>query len=572
MVAPATAAEVPEALAERPQWVTWTYARRDGKWTKCPRTATGAFAKTNTPSTWTRFADVMAAATQRPDLGVGFVFAVDDPFVGIDLDGCLQPDGSLKAWAAPIVERFHDTYAEVSPSGRGIKLWARASLDGLIAGTGTRRPCGDGQVEVYDRGRFFTVTGKRFATSPMDVAEHQSDIQWLLAHIGAPGATATPTAATPRAPAVDPMSAPEPSREFTSDELEALRAKLDAARASVSKFDDLWLGGASGYYSAGKPDPSRADLSFCNFVAFHLGMDAASVDQAFRMSERMRGKWDETHYADGRTYGQATVQKALEWAAAERQRSVVGKVGAMPAPDADATIEALNTMPIFSDSELVWEKFEMSGDLIFGYAGGLRVKWENTAELLSFSKSQAVVLKYLRTLIPSPPRAKIKAIWEPVAGLMVRLATVVNSGDEMQIEMADLIPLCFRRASSPVARSDADVFNFLIQIREWKRDPYTMEPIADGGCPAPFVFVHEGAVYLNAHKLRMWASLPRVTAVMIKKSDMTRELASLGFKYLRCVDKVHEEQRVTMDLWRGPLSVLGDSLEANDIPGSEAKQ
>ena len=268
------------------------------------------------------------------------------------------------------------------------------------------------------------------------------------------------------------MPAPEPAREFTSDEQVALRSKLEAARTNVPKFDELWLGGACGYYAAGKPDPSRADLAFCNFAAYHLGLDATGVDQAFRMSERMRGKWDERHFSDGRTYGQATTQKALQWAAQERQRPVTGKVATMPPASATgATIAELNAMRVFADVGVAWEKFEVSGDLIFGYAGGQRVKWENTAELLSFAKSQAIILKYTRTLIPSPSRARIKAIWEPAAGMMVRLATVINSGDEMQVELADLLPMCFRRAGAPVARSDADVFRFMIMVRDWRRVP-----------------------------------------------------------------------------------------------------
>ena len=37
-------------------------------------------------------------------------------------------------------------------------------------------------------------------------------------------------------------------------------------------------------------------------------------------------------------------------------------------------------------------------------------------------------------------------------------------------------------------------------------------------------------------------------------------------------ERVCEGKRVTMDFWRGPLSVLGDSLEESDIPGVEAQR
>ena len=134
MVTPEAGLALPECLTERPHWVAWTYECRDGKWTKCPRTPAGALAKTDTPSTWSTFAEVMAAADQRPDMGVGFVFSTDDPFVGLDLDNCLMRDGTLKAWAVPIMERFSDTYAEVSPSGQGIKIWVRGTLGGTDRG------------------------------------------------------------------------------------------------------------------------------------------------------------------------------------------------------------------------------------------------------------------------------------------------------------------------------------------------------------------------------------------------------------------------------------------------------
>src|SRR5450755_1713925 len=51
-------------------------------------------------------------------------FFTSRPILGIDLDKCLDADGRLKPCAQPIMERFADSYAEISPSGRGIKIWA----------------------------------------------------------------------------------------------------------------------------------------------------------------------------------------------------------------------------------------------------------------------------------------------------------------------------------------------------------------------------------------------------------------------------------------------------------------
>jgi primase-polymerase (primpol)-like protein len=74
-------------------------------------------------------------------------------------------------------EAVFDSYAEISPTGRGIKIWAK----GTLAGGGTAFPLGDGRVEIYDQARFFTVTGNAWAGQMLDVEEHHADLDWLLA-------------------------------------------------------------------------------------------------------------------------------------------------------------------------------------------------------------------------------------------------------------------------------------------------------------------------------------------------------------------------------------------------------
>ena len=69
--------------------------------------------------------------------GVGFVFAEGDGLCGVDLDACRDPqDGRLEPWAEDLVRQL-DTFAEVSPSGRGVHLFARARLPGCVKRPGT---------------------------------------------------------------------------------------------------------------------------------------------------------------------------------------------------------------------------------------------------------------------------------------------------------------------------------------------------------------------------------------------------------------------------------------------------
>jgi putative DNA primase/helicase len=156
---PFRADSVPAELRECPQWVGWRYERRDGrngqrKWTKVPVSLPGGRpAKTSTPSTWCDFTTAVGcyeAGEQKLD-GIGFVFSADDPFAGVDLvDARDCHTGTLAPWAGKAVADL-GSYAEVSPSGTGVNVFVRGRLP-----EGARRR---GHVEVYDRGRFFTVTG-----------------------------------------------------------------------------------------------------------------------------------------------------------------------------------------------------------------------------------------------------------------------------------------------------------------------------------------------------------------------------------------------------------------------------
>src|SRR5918995_5996023 len=83
---------IPEQLTERPQWVCWRLEERDDKMTKVPYTDTGWRASTTDLLTWTTCAMALAAYERGHYDGIGFVFSSADPFVGIDLDNCRNPE------------------------------------------------------------------------------------------------------------------------------------------------------------------------------------------------------------------------------------------------------------------------------------------------------------------------------------------------------------------------------------------------------------------------------------------------------------------------------------------------
>jgi primase-polymerase (primpol)-like protein len=60
---------------------------------------------------------------------------------------------------------------EVSPSGHGLHIWGHAEV-----GKGRKL----GGVEVYDRGRYMTVTKRRFARSPLRLRDISETVTSLV--------------------------------------------------------------------------------------------------------------------------------------------------------------------------------------------------------------------------------------------------------------------------------------------------------------------------------------------------------------------------------------------------------
>lgn len=114
---------IPDEIKVIPQWVNWKSLERDGKVTKPPFQPDGKLAKSNNPATWNAFITVKAAG-DRFD-GIGFVLTEDDPFVGIDFDNCYCPVFKIIDPAIEQHIKSIDSYTEISPSGRGLRVLLR---------------------------------------------------------------------------------------------------------------------------------------------------------------------------------------------------------------------------------------------------------------------------------------------------------------------------------------------------------------------------------------------------------------------------------------------------------------
>jgi primase-polymerase (primpol)-like protein len=168
------------------QWVAGVEAVEDihgklrpatpGYWTKKPITRAEASAKTNDPDTWNTYPKILEGQKKRGFAGIGFVLdlkpakRIRDPaerrkgdrLTGIDLDHCRDAaTGIIDPWAQEIID-YAETYAEVSPSGEGIRLFALGKIRRALK-------CNDVGVEIYVDGRYLTFTGEHIAGTPDEI-------------------------------------------------------------------------------------------------------------------------------------------------------------------------------------------------------------------------------------------------------------------------------------------------------------------------------------------------------------------------------------------------------------------
>lgn len=283
--------KVPASLRELRRWVRWRRETRDGKPTKVPYSVvTGERAAVTRAEDWSSFE---AAVRDGRSLwhggvgfdgvgfdGVGFVFVGGDGFCGVDLDECIGENGVITDGARAIIDRFA-SYTEISPSGRGVKIFIRATKPQATRCKARNVP-GTKAVEVYDRDRFFTVTGRHVAGTPLDVEERQVELDAFCAEVLSPKLERPAGATT--------ASAASAGGDADDDRL------LDQARRAVNgaKFVALFDDGDTAAYGG---DDSAADQALCNMLWFWTG-DLARVDRLFRRSALYRPKWERSSYRE----------------------------------------------------------------------------------------------------------------------------------------------------------------------------------------------------------------------------------------------------------------------------------
>jgi AAA domain len=195
---------IPDELKAIPNWLLWKYEppkKPDGKWRKVPYQPNGYKADTTKRHTWRAFETCFAVYGQGGYDGIGFVFdgAVGPDgycLVGTDLDHCID-DKRVQPHARKWIARL-DTYTELSPSGTGFHLIARAKPSDRIVKFGG--------VEIYCRGRYFTFTG-RSLNQGQEIRAAPAEVDALIAEVRAREAAEKQNKPTTKTPAGIPVGA-----------------------------------------------------------------------------------------------------------------------------------------------------------------------------------------------------------------------------------------------------------------------------------------------------------------------------------------------------------------------------
>lgn len=271
---------IPQEIKTAPQWCLWNWEQRDGKWTKPPYQVNGMPAKSNDPHTWAMFANALNAYGRGKWDGIGFMLT--PPYVGIDLDNCRNTEtGELNDWAKALLNKFK-SYAEISPSGRGVKIL----LKGTLPGGGHHND----KIGVFQKARYFCLTG-HVINGCSEIRSCQKELDDLIKRewpddFRKQGEPKLSTAA-------------HDFTELTNADLELYEKASNAANGV--KFFRLWEGIWEGDY----PSQSEADAALCAMLAFWT-QDLERIDRLFRASLLYRDKWERQDYRE------KTIGRALE--------------------------------------------------------------------------------------------------------------------------------------------------------------------------------------------------------------------------------------------------------------------
>ena len=317
--------QVPEPLWHLPGWLMWRYEQFEGeaKPRKIPFWADGTrrHGQQGGPQDRDRLTTFVAArdAAARSGFdGVGFAPLKDFGYVFLDFDNCVDAKGSTSEEIERIISR---TYAEYSPSGKGI----RAALKGDLGNHKSATMPGQYGFETFSSSGFVTFTGNILPTCDvMGYENHIADVDEFTTELCqrrfgmTAGAVFDPD---------DFMAGREPRLGLSVGQMEEMLSHLDP---SMGREPWLRVGMALHHECDGDD------------TGFELWDEWSADGDTYPGTEGLRAQWDSLRPSPGKR--QVTMASVIKMAKDEGYRptdttreDVLAKVEAlMAAPDGEA--------------------------------------------------------------------------------------------------------------------------------------------------------------------------------------------------------------------------------------------
>lgn len=240
----------PNELKVLQQWIVWraelnSETKKTIKRPISPHTA--RYCDVNDKQSYSTFDHCVWLAENYPDqvTGIGFCLTADDPYCFIDFD---QTDNESNFELQKAIFTHTKSYAELSPSGNGLHIVAKANLP-----SGRKRFA----CEIYTSGRFMTMTGIVYRDA--EIIEEQEVCTQVWEKLAKPIDA-------------EKLNKHNGGDQQQSDE-EIINAGCNAANGE--KFHDLGSGNWQKHYST----QSEADFALMNMLAYY----SKNKDQIVRL-------------------------------------------------------------------------------------------------------------------------------------------------------------------------------------------------------------------------------------------------------------------------------------------------
>ena len=273
-----------DELKDKKLWFLWSAKPgRNGKVTKVPFAANGGATGTDDAhkGTWVSFDDAESARNQFQASGLGLKIPKGFFLLDIDHKDISDPFAQL------MLSRF-SSYAEVSPSGKGIHIIGQCDI--------TKLP-----VHFDDRRKKFVLDSEYYQKrSDIGLELYIGDITNRYGTFTGNTINSLPIADCTQAvlTTLDKEMRKKPKAKYSAKR-DGDRAVFDIVcdlrkQKNGDKFIRLYDKGDFSEYGS----QSEADAALCALIAFRTGADPDAIDEVFRSSALYRSKWERDDYRE----------------------------------------------------------------------------------------------------------------------------------------------------------------------------------------------------------------------------------------------------------------------------------